>query len=239
MLADEYRLEDRVGDGSFGVVHRASRGGELFAVKTRKPSPGPGFQRTLDMMHAREVEALRAAGGHPNVLRLVDHDADRLVLEWCSKQTLCDVAGRWSRERCFRAADQLLSALAHVHAKGFLHRDVSARNVFLTLGGDVKLGDFGTARRSARAMTRVVCTLWYRHPKLIAGAGFWAEYGAEVDMWAAACCVAELFSGRAQFMGEDEASQLELIRRRGWVLEDSEVRALVMHRILGEPVPCT
>lgn len=38
---------------------------------------------------------------------------------------------------------QICLALWHVHCKGVLHRDLTAQNVFLSLHGVIKLGDFG------------------------------------------------------------------------------------------------
>ncbi|KAG8457182.1 hypothetical protein KFE25_004399 [Diacronema lutheri] len=46
--------------------------------------------------------------------------------------------------------EQLLSALAHCHARGVYHRDVKAENVLLDADGHVKLVDFGLARVDAR-----------------------------------------------------------------------------------------
>ena len=38
---------------------------------------------------------------------------------------------------------QLLCALAHIHAKGILHRDIKTGNIFVTKKNHLKLGDFG------------------------------------------------------------------------------------------------
>jgi len=37
-------------------------------------------------------------------------------------------------------------ALKHVHSANILHRDLKSQNIFLTLTGVVKLGDFGIAK---------------------------------------------------------------------------------------------
>ena len=38
-------------------------------------------------------------------------------------------------------------ALKHVHDHKILHRDVTAKNVFMSGQGDVKLGDFGISKQ--------------------------------------------------------------------------------------------
>ena len=42
---------------------------------------------------------------------------------------------------------QLLLALDHMHALGVMHRDVKPANVLISSTGEVKLGDFGMARK--------------------------------------------------------------------------------------------
>ena len=47
---------------------------------------------------------------------------------------------------CTRYVSQLASALAYCHGEGVLHLDVKPANVIVARSGDLKLGDFGSAR---------------------------------------------------------------------------------------------
>jgi p21-activated kinase 1 len=72
---------------------------------------------------------------------------------------------------------QILDALAYIHAKGFIHRDVKSANIFISQNGEVKLGDFGLCvygSRQGLAGSKYWCA-----PEMIAK----QVYNSQVDIW--------------------------------------------------------
>jgi cell division cycle 2-like protein len=60
---------------------------------------------------------------------------------------------------------QLLSATHHCHANWILHRDLKTSNLLMNNRGQIKVADFGLARKFGDPlgdMTQLVVTLWYR-----------------------------------------------------------------------------
>ena len=112
----------------------------------------------------------------------------------------------------------LFSALAYLHEHYIIHRDIKTSNLLYNDKGELKLCDFGMARRigspvttpssSTPQYTPLVCTLWYRAPELLMGA---LHYHTPIDMWSAGCVMGELFTGKALFMGRGEMDQLSKI----------------------------
>ena len=70
-----------------------------------------------------------------------------LLTEYCSGGSLNDRLARPSSEEMnVKWICQTATALAHLHSRGVVHRDLKADNVLLTATEDVKLADFGLAR---------------------------------------------------------------------------------------------
>ncbi|KAI3357201.1 hypothetical protein L3Q82_015661 [Scortum barcoo] len=70
--------------------------------------------------------------------------------------------------------------------------------------------DFGLARQTESEMTGYVVTRWYRAPEVIFN---WMHYSQTVDVWSAACILAEMITGQVLFPGHDSIDQLKKIIR--------------------------
>ncbi len=137
---------------------------------------------------ARVAERLR----HPNVVQVHellegDGGVPFLVMEWVRGRNLRQLLGATGVLHPALATfivSQLAAGLAHAHAHGVVHRDVSPENVLVSHSGEVKLADFGL--HGAR-----VGKAGYLAPECVEGA---AAVPAS-DVFAAAIVLLECTSG--------------------------------------------
>lgn len=182
---------------------------------------------------------VRAAAGlhHPGVVVVLDHgiidnetaqqSAGRLaagspylVMELLSGDSLHDKVGRlpWADLRDILL--QLLSALAHSHARGVIHRDLKPGNVLVErrtdpagrgLGWRARLTDFGLAQAIDQHNTseRVVAgTPAYMAPEQLQGD--WRDQGPWTDLYSLGCLGWALASGTPPFGRQREFAEVSL-----------------------------
>lgn len=210
IAANRYRLLEQLGRGGMGVVWRArdERLGRDVALKVLHAWVAD--DEDLRRRFEREAAAL-ARLEHPNVVRLYDVLEDRgqtvLVLELVEGDGLHSLVGgrRLGFEEVRRFCAPVAAALAHAHARGVVHRDLTPSNVLVERGsGRVVVTDFGLARLVRGTTTAPVSgvlagTPEYWAPEQAAG----SETGPATDLYALGCILFQLLSGRLPFEGED------------------------------------
>ncbi|KXZ49266.1 hypothetical protein GPECTOR_22g859 [Gonium pectorale] len=106
---------------------------------------------------------------------------------------------------------QLLEAVAFLHDRWVVHRDIKLSNLLYTHTGHLKLCDFGLARYFApfvTPMTPNVVTLWYRAPEVLLGS---EEYDESIDVWSCGAVLAELLTGEPLFPASSEIECLNMM----------------------------
>ncbi|MFO0549623.1 MAG: protein kinase [Polyangiaceae bacterium] len=205
LVAGRFELEAEVAAGPQGTVYRA-RDRARNLVVALKIGTSAGAQRT-----AREAAALGALS-HPNIVRLEAHGAladgaSFVAMEWLEGSTLAahlEAAGTLSVAETLQLGSALGAALAHVHARGFVHRDVKPANVLITTDHRVHLVDFGVAVRRSETLRLtlpggLVGTPAYMAPDLARAEG---ELDGRADVYSLGCVLYECLTGAPPFHGE-------------------------------------
>lgn len=146
----QYRLQDKLGAGAWGVVYRAYDAHLRRTVVVKLLHDGGG-DRLL------EEARLASAVDHPNVCAVYEAgEVDGhpyLVMQYVPGRTLQEMLadGPLSQPLALALGVQIADGLTAAHRHGVLHRDLKPANVMVTDEGLAKVLDFGLARRTADA----------------------------------------------------------------------------------------
>ena len=170
----------------------------------------------------REAELL-ASLNHPYIANIYgveeDHDTRAIVMELVEGETLADrIAAHPSGLLVVEAlsiARQITEALQVAHEKGIVHRDLKPANVKITVGGTVKVLDFGLATAAGDSVSRenltrsgtLVGTPRYMAPEQLVG----DPIDARTDIYAAGLVLFEMLTGRPPFDAISTPARLEAI----------------------------
>ncbi|XVF53837.1 hypothetical protein PTKIN_Ptkin05aG0131000 [Pterospermum kingtungense] len=200
-VADRYLKREVLGEGTYGVVYKAidTKTGQTVAIKKirlGKQKEGVNFTALREIKLLKELK-------DPNIIELIDafpHKGNlHLVFEFMETDLEAVIRDRnifLSPADIKSYIQMTLKGLAFCHKKWVLHRDMKPNNLLIGSTGQLKLADFGLARifgSPDRKFTHQVFARWYRAPELLFGT---KQYGAGVDVWAAACIFAELLLRR-------------------------------------------
>jgi len=210
-VATDFEVEREIHHGRQSRVFRARlrATGELVAMKLA------ASDAEREVARIQQEAALLGELQHPNIVRLVaaggwGSSAVYLATEWVGGDTLASrlELGAFTIAESVFVARELAEALGAAHRAGIVHRDVKPTNVMLTAKNELKLVDFGIARRTgAPGLTAHVDfeggTWAYMSPEQAMGV---AELGPRADLFSLGCVLFECLCGVPAFPGERSAA---------------------------------
>lgn len=90
-----------------------------------------------------------------------------------------------------------------------IHCDLKPENILLKQPdrSGIRVIDYGSSCYSNEKVYTYIQSRFYRAPEVILG----LDYGLPIDMWSTGCILAELYTGKPLFPGENEPDQLACI----------------------------
>ncbi len=203
-----YRIVRLQGRGGMATVYRAEQVGlqRTVAVKVLAQEDGDGEARARFLREAQTVAALQ----HPHIVSIIESGVTADGRLYYSMPVLdgghLGLRGRLPEADARRIALNLLEALHHAHARGFVHRDIKPENILFDNEGRPQLADFGIAlwvAPTAERLTRAGRTLGsarYMSPEQARG----DKLDPRADLYSVGVVLYQMLTGQLPFTGADD-----------------------------------
>ena len=223
-----YEILEKLGQGGMGVVYKAEDL-KLKRSVALKLLPEQLRNETHAMARLEREAQAASALNHPHICTI--HEVGEaegqayIAMEYVEGRTLKALAGPGGlpMETALRYGTQIADALAHAHERGVVHRDLKSANVVITPEGQVKVLDFGLAKRlperekaegthATETFTQadsIAGTLPYMAPEVLSG----KPADARSDLWALGVVLYEMAAGQLPFRGQSGYELSSMILR--------------------------
>ena len=209
IINDRYQILELLGSGSMGMVYRVAdrQAGTEIALKRVIPVPtsvvaSAQFTEKADWQALRREFKMLAALVHPHIVQVMDCGFDQqghpfYTMTYLNGRKLLDDGQDQPLSYQLELLRQVFSALAYLHERDILQRDLKPDNI-LVVDGQAKLTDFGLAACEAQfsaAVTNLQGTAAYMAPELLMG----EQPAQATDLYAGGMIAYELVAGHHPF----------------------------------------
>jgi serine/threonine protein kinase len=223
ILGDRYKIKSEIGHGGMAAVYLGFD--QVLKREVAIKILHAHLARDSELCHRFQQEASIAAGlEHPNIVKIYDYGQDRdgrsyIVSEIIRGQNLhlLQMARNRSGEGLLgpivsaMVCEEVLNGLLCAHELNFIHRDVKPDNVMVSKQGQVKLTDFGIAKRLSSTMTQAGQYLGspsYSSPEQVRG----LDLDFRTDLFSTGIILYELLTGKLPFDGRSATDVMIKIR---------------------------
>ena len=205
-----FKILNKLGQGAMASVYKAKQLSldRTVAIKVlpKRLSENPEF---VERFYKEGRAAARL--NHNNIVQAIDVGESGgyhyFVMEFIDGKTVYDDLANgkpYGEEGAIKIISQVAMALEHAHERGFIHRDVKAKNIMLTHQNIAKLADMGLAREAsdhvaaAQEAGRAYGTPYYISPEQIRGE---VNIDHRADIYSLGATFYHMVTGRVPFEG--------------------------------------
>lgn len=222
-------IYDKIGEGGFAKVYKARDNyyQRDVALKFYYGSLGDRYsvqaevEKMLKIQHHNLIQfyGVETLLAPEEDLKAPDGKVQVGIMEYVNGGDFDDFMASFpSQEAIKKALTEILQALAYLHDRGIIHRDIKPQNILMHRQNNqwiVKIGDFGLARQAAdsRLSSKLLGTVEYIAPEQLDPTQFGknGKLSTNVDLWGFGVIVAEVFTGESPFGNRNEGNTHEQV----------------------------